>query len=209
MIDIHSHILPGVDDGAADLDASVELVRELASAGVTDIIATPHYVDETNYVSTVSANSKLLKKLSARLKKEKLDVRVFTAEQLTLEQMKEGMNSMRSRLYWANEYEITGAAAHYIQDRKIDGIITINAFGCGPDSMMLERIARYSRRRNKPILHLSIDEHTGEAGFVTRIEAFIDMLYRKKRTKILDKVRIDDSEKSIKIHYNDYIYENK
>jgi predicted nucleotide-binding protein (sugar kinase/HSP70/actin superfamily) len=126
-------------------------------------------------------------------KLEKLDVRVFTAEQLTLEQMKEGMNSMRSRLYWANEYEITGASAHYLQDRNIDGLITINAFGCGPDSLMLERIARYSRKSNKPILHLSIDEHTGEAGFVTRIEAFVDMLYRKKRSKILDKIKINES----------------
>lgn len=82
MIDIHSHILPGVDDGAADLDASVELVRELASAGVTDIIATPHYVDETNYVSEVATNTKLLKKLETRLKKEKLDVRVFLGNEI-------------------------------------------------------------------------------------------------------------------------------
>ena len=112
---------------------------------------------------------------------------------------------MKSRLYWANEYEITGAAAHYIQDRKIDGIITINAFGCGPDSMMLERIARYSRKMNKPILHLSIDEHTGEAGFVTRIEAFIDMLYRKKRTGILNKIKINKTEKYTDIKCRDLI----
>lgn len=141
-------------------------------------------------------------------KLEKLDVKAYTSDQLTIEQMQEGLNTMKSRLYWANEYEITGAAAHYIQDRKIDGIITINAFGCGPDSMMIERIARYSRRMNKPILHLSIDEHTGEAGFVTRIEAFIDMLYRKKRTKILDKVKINEDDNQIKLHYNDYVYEN-
>ena len=142
-------------------------------------------------------------------KLEKLDVKAYTADQLTIEQMQEGLNSMKSRLYWANEYEITGAAAHYIQDRKIDGIITINAFGCGPDSLMLERISRYSRRMNKPILHLSIDEHTGEAGFVTRIEAFIDMLYRKKRTNILNKVKISDSEKNIKLNYDEYVIDNK
>ena len=82
MIDIHSHILPGVDDGAADLDASVKLVRELASAGVTDIIATPHYVDETNYVSEVSANSKILKKLKTRLKKEKINVGIFLGNEI-------------------------------------------------------------------------------------------------------------------------------
>ncbi len=136
-------------------------------------------------------------------KLEKLDVKVYTADQLTFEQMNEGLNSMKSRLYWANEYELTGAAAHYIQDRQIDGLITINAFGCGPDSLMLERISRYSRKKNKPILHLSIDEQTGEAGFVTRIEAFVDMLYRKKRTNILNK--IDINKKYDDVHCKDFI----
>jgi len=125
-------------------------------------------------------------------KLEKLDVKVYTADQLTMEQMQEGLKTIRSKLYWANEYEITGAAAHFIKDKKIDGIITINAFGCGPDSLMLERMDRFARKCNKPILNLSIDEQTGEAGFVTRIEAFVDMLYRKKRTGILNKIKITD-----------------
>ncbi len=132
-------------------------------------------------------------------KLEKLDVKVFTAEQLTTEQMAEGLKSMNSKLYWANEYEITGAAAHYIKDRTIDGLITINAFGCGPDSLMLERIARFARKMNKPVLHLSIDEQTGEAGFVTRLEAFVDMLYRKKRSSILNKIKIKNKTEK----YND------
>ena len=138
-------------------------------------------------------------------KLEKLDARVFTADQLTLEQMNEGLNSMKSKLYWANEYEMTGAAAHYIQDRNIDGIVTINAFGCGPDSMMLERISRFARKSSKPILHLSIDEQTGEAGFVTRLEAFVDMLYRKKRSKILNKIKIKPEEKYTDVKLNDLI----
>ena len=127
-------------------------------------------------------------------KLEDLDVQTYSAQNLTLEQMKEGINSMKSNLYWANEYEITGASAHYIRDRKIDGVITINAFGCGPDSLMVERIARFARKSNKPVLHLSIDEQTGEAGFVTRIEAFVDMLYRKKRSKIISKIKIKEKE---------------
>lgn len=127
-------------------------------------------------------------------KLEELDVQTYSAQNLTLEQMKEGINSMKSKLYWANEYEITGASAHYIRDRKIDGVITINAFGCGPDSLMVERIARFARKSGKPVLHLSIDEQTGEAGFVTRIEAFVDMLYRKKRSKIINKIKIKETE---------------
>ena len=125
-------------------------------------------------------------------KLENLDVKAYTSEQLSIEQMQEGISSLDSTLYWANEYEITGAASHFIQENKIDGIIAINAFGCGPDSLMLEKISRFSKLKNKPFLNLSIDEHTGEAGFITRIEAFVDMLYRKKRSKIINNIEIED-----------------
>ncbi|MBQ3641077.1 hypothetical protein II906_04015, partial [bacterium] len=124
--------------------------------------------------------------------------------------MEEGMVKLGSRLYWANEYELSGAAAHYIQDKKIDGIITINAFGCGPDSLMVEKISRYARSRKKPILTLSIDEQTGEAGFVTRLEAFVDMLYRKKRSNLISKINLKTpkQEFSQEIEYKDLIQNN-
>ena len=118
-------------------------------------------------------------------KLENMDVRVFNAYQLTLEQLNGGMTSLNSTLYWANQYEMTGCAGHYFQDDKIDGIITVTAFGCGPDSLMLEDIKRKAKNFNKPLLNLTIDEHTGEAGFITRLEAFCDMLYRNKRAKIM------------------------
>jgi predicted nucleotide-binding protein (sugar kinase/HSP70/actin superfamily) len=79
---------------------------------------------------------------------------------------------------------MTGCAGHYLANQKIDGIITITAFGCGPDSLMIERMVRKSKSFNKSVLNLTIDEHTGEAGFITRIEAFCDMLYRKKRNAV-------------------------
>src|SRR5512143_1266353 len=42
MIDIHSHILPGLDDGSPDLAESVAMARLAAEAGTTDIVASPH-----------------------------------------------------------------------------------------------------------------------------------------------------------------------
>lgn len=118
-------------------------------------------------------------------KLEDMQVSVSTALQLTEEQMSEGITSLEQRRYWANEYEMSGAIGHYLKDNKIDGIITVTAFGCGPDSLMLERVMRKAKEFGKPMLALTIDEHTGEAGFITRLEAFIDMLYRKKRAKII------------------------
>lgn len=42
MVDIHSHILPGLDDGSPAFDVSLAMVRMAREAGTTDIVATPH-----------------------------------------------------------------------------------------------------------------------------------------------------------------------
>lgn len=125
-------------------------------------------------------------------KLEKMDVEVCTSLQLSDEQLNEGIASLGNEKYWANEDEVTGSAGHYLKDNKVDGIITITAFGCGPDSLMVERITRRAKQFNKPLLNLTIDEQTGEAGFVTRIEAFVDMLFRKKRASIVNKINLSE-----------------
>ncbi len=129
-------------------------------------------------------------------KLEKMDVKVYSSLQLSKEQMEDGIKSLGQELYWANEYEMTGAAGHYLKDNKIDGIITVTAFGCGPDSLMIERITRKAKRFNKPLLNLTIDEQTGEAGFITRLEAFVDMLFRKKRANIINNIEISEKHSS-------------
>ena len=42
MIDIHAHILPGIDDGAADIESALEMADMAAESGVTIMVATPH-----------------------------------------------------------------------------------------------------------------------------------------------------------------------
>lgn len=124
------------------------------------------------------ASMDIFKKLS------QMGVVVHNANQLTDEQLLGGLSCLNTELYWANQLEVTGCAGHYLKSDLIDGIITVTAFGCGPDSLMVEDIKRKSKNFQKPLLHLTIDEHTGEAGFVTRLEAFCDMLFRNKRAKI-------------------------
>lgn len=43
FVDIHSHILPGLDDGAQDVHESLKMAAEAANNGITDMIATPHF----------------------------------------------------------------------------------------------------------------------------------------------------------------------
>lgn len=43
LVDIHSHILPGVDDGAHNAEVSVKILEMMKEQGITDVLATPHF----------------------------------------------------------------------------------------------------------------------------------------------------------------------
>ncbi len=61
-----------------------------------------------------------------------------------------------------------------------DGVIHILPFGCLPEISAKEILTNVSRDYDIPVLSLSFDEQTGEAGFVTRLEAFIDLLLQRR-----------------------------
>ena len=43
MIDIHSHILPKIDDGAENINITLEMIKNAVNDGIEKIVATPHY----------------------------------------------------------------------------------------------------------------------------------------------------------------------
>ena len=53
MIDIHSHILPGLDDGSRSMEETLGMVRQLHEAGFKTLIATPHVLEGRDYLSPV------------------------------------------------------------------------------------------------------------------------------------------------------------
>jgi len=59
---------------------------------------------------------------------------------------------------------------------KIAGAIEISSFACGCDAVLKEFVEKEFKQSKIPFLYLIIDEHTGEAGFQTRLEAFLDTL---------------------------------
>jgi predicted nucleotide-binding protein (sugar kinase/HSP70/actin superfamily) len=65
-------------------------------------------------------------------------------------------------------------------DEGFDGAIQIFPMGCMPEIVSKAILPKISRDKDFPILTLVVDEMTGEAGYVTRIEAFVDLLERRK-----------------------------
>ncbi|OEH85707.1 hypothetical protein BHU72_02625 [Desulfuribacillus stibiiarsenatis] len=112
---------------------------------------------------------------------------VKTTEMLTETQIDEATNHLQKDLFWSLNRELIGGAFHHLDHKNIDGLILVNAFSCGPDAITKELIERrYKRESDIPILSITVDEHTGEAGFITRLEAFIDMIKRKAKGGTVD-----------------------
>ena len=65
-------------------------------------------------------------------------------------------------------------------EEGFDGAIQIFPMGCMPEIVSKAILPKISKDKDFPILTLVVDEMTGEAGYVTRIEAFIDLLERRK-----------------------------
>ncbi|AEG15441.1 hypothetical protein Desku_1879 [Desulfofundulus kuznetsovii DSM 6115] len=107
-------------------------------------------------------------------------VRVCSADNLPETLVREQAARLPKHLFWSLGQRMIGAAWHYLQSPDVDGIIHVASFACGPDSLTGELISREVRRRGKPFLNLTLDEHSAEAGVVTRLEAFLDMMERRQ-----------------------------
>lgn len=69
MVDIHTHIIPNIDDGSKSVEETFNLLNEAKEAGFSDIIVTPHYI--TNYYETPGAEVKFWKESLQKIADEK------------------------------------------------------------------------------------------------------------------------------------------
>lgn len=119
-------------------------------------------------------NMDLLKRL------RRWGIAVITPELLEPEAIAKAASKLPKRLFWSLGERIVGAALLLMQNENVAGMLHLAAFGCGLDSIVGEIIARRAGRLGRiPLMTINIDEHTGQAGLITRLEAFVDMLRRR------------------------------
>lgn len=83
LIDFHSHILPGIDDGAEDVSVSVTLLEALKAQGVKKVVATPHYYKQNESIADfIERRSDSHKKLMAEISGRDLPEVILGAEVL-------------------------------------------------------------------------------------------------------------------------------
>lgn len=83
-------------------------------------------------------------------------------------------------MYWGYGQKILRAAKFVRETPNLYGVYITN-FGCGPDSFITHFFKKIMG--NKPFLQLEIDEHSADAGIITRLEAFLDSIKNAKEEK--------------------------
>jgi len=83
-------------------------------------------------------------------------------------------------MYWPNGQKMIAAAQMVAKTEGLYAVYLSN-FRCGPDSFIWHYITE--ELKGKPFLHLEVDEHSADAGMVTRIEAFLDSLRGSEQNK--------------------------
>jgi predicted nucleotide-binding protein (sugar kinase/HSP70/actin superfamily) len=86
------------------------------------------------------------------------------------------VKTLYKRPFWTFARNTYGFTVESSLEKKVNGIIYISSFACGIDSVIVELIK--DKIGDFPFMILKVDEHTGEAGLETRVEAFVDMLER-------------------------------
>lgn len=81
MIDLHCHIIFDTDDGAIDLENSINILREAYEAGFTKICCTPHYI-VSQYIKTKSENLDKLNLIKEKLKEENIDIELYLGNEV-------------------------------------------------------------------------------------------------------------------------------
>lgn len=113
-----------------------------------------------------------------RLRERNINIQTFEMfNENILDNQLKGMNKI---LFWTFSNKLLAVGYKFLKDVSVDGIIHITAFGCGPDSLIGKVMELESIDYKKPFMTIRVDEHTGENHLQTRVEAFIDMIYRKK-----------------------------
>ena len=82
MIDIHTHILPLVDDGATSFEMAIQMIKQEVNDGVKTIFLTPHYVKNTEFDIDLEIINKTFEELKEKVKELELDVELILGREV-------------------------------------------------------------------------------------------------------------------------------
>lgn len=189
--DMHSHLIPGIDDGSKTLEESLEMIVRMKDFGIKKIVTTPHIMSEF-YKNTPEIILGGLEKVQNALKKESIDIEISAAaeyylDEFFLEKVRKGEKLLT--VYKNHVLVETGFVSKPLM--LVEIFFELEMHGYKP---VLAHPERYQYlAQDKKLLHEMIDRDIffqlnllSLTGFYSRhIQAFAELLVKEGRVKYL------------------------
>lgn len=120
-VDIHSHLIPGIDDGAKDMERSIELILELKKVGYSKLITTPHVSD-----MFLNSTEKILEGYNAlkeELEKREIEIEIEVAAEYYVDSNFEGLLKEGDLLTFGVNNYLLIELSYFTEPQDIDSII--------------------------------------------------------------------------------------
>lgn len=115
----------------------------------------------------------------------RLGVAPLTVEQCDLADARRQADTLPRRIFWGFERILAGVVLNWSRTGSVAGIVFLTSFACGPGSIIGSLLEdQLVCEGSVPFMTITLDEHSAEAGLVTRLEAFTDMLRRSSIRRV-------------------------
>ena len=139
MIDIHSHIIPGIDDGSKDMDMTIEMIKTAQLSGTTEIIATPHYLLEYGEAKIDEVKG-YVKNINRILSEKDINVKIYSGqevyftENIVNDYLQGNIGTLNDSRYMLIEFNLRN-----LEDNIIDYLYELQIKGITPIIAHVER----------------------------------------------------------------------
>jgi protein-tyrosine phosphatase len=144
VIDLHCHILPGVDDGPVNLDFSVAMARKAEDAGIVVVVATPHV--RSDHPNDPAGIEDAVRELNAALAAEEVELRVLSGAEVSLPKAAELDDNTLAGLCLGSGGYLLVESPYRSSDIDLEGILEdVRARGFSPVLAHPERCPIFQR----------------------------------------------------------------
>lgn len=120
--DIHSHFLPGIDDGCKTIEESINLLSQYSEIGIKRVVCTPHIMKEF-YPNTAATIKEVFDKLQEALKKRNINIELHYAAEYLIDGYFESLIEKDEILHFGKNKFVLTELSHYTPYPKYRNII--------------------------------------------------------------------------------------
>lgn len=174
-VDVHSHLIPGIDDGAPDMEASMEMLAQFENLGYQKVITTPHVMADF-YKNTSAIITEGLQDVRKELQKSDLNIKIDAAAEYNLDENFFKLIEAKDLLTFGENYVLFELSFNAEPPQVNEAIFSLITAGYTPILAHVERYHYYHSdwekiedlKRRGALLQLNMNSLSGHYGKPTR-----------------------------------------